>query len=316
MPDFINTNVEKDVDIQRQYLVVKSNDLIQRSRYSMPLSLQKAFAYILSLVRPPCESKKYNWPQELLTYSFDIRDYCKVCGINYSSGGSALVQAKHSLKALADESIYIDIGNEKEILCRWIDDVEIDRKTKIVTIRLGKHLCPYLFNLKERFTEYELWNILMMQSAYSIRLYELLKSYINMKEITFTVDELRRYLYVHGSSCKKCRLRHSIQCLDCDAYKTSYTRFYDFNQKILKYSVEEINHLTDLLIGTEVITKGHSAEKIRFTIKEKPFINRYLQFNLINQNLNKPGKERIKYHAKNHQNHDTKSGFDQNQSKS
>ena len=305
MPDFLKENVDKDVDIMRQYLVVKSNTLIQKSRYSMPLSLQKAFTYILSLVRPPCKSKKYTWPQELLTYSFDIRDYCRVCGINYSAGGSGLAHAKHSLKALADESIYLDIGDDKEILCRWIDEVEIDRGTKVATVRLGKHLSPYLFNLKERFTEYELWNILLMQSAYSIRLYELLKSYINLKEVTFTVDELREYLYVHKASCHRCRYRHSKKCLDCDSYKTAYIRFYDFNQKVIKYSVEEINHLTDLLIATEVITKGHSAEKIRFTINEKPFINRYLQFHLTDQNLNKPRKERITSHAKNHKNHES-----------
>lgn len=278
-------------DKARDYLVVKSNDLIQRSRYTMPVSMQKAFAYICSLIRPPCNSEKYSWPKELLTYSFDLYEYCEVCGINPLSGGSAIAFVKATFKALADESIYLSVGPDKEVLCRWLDEVKIDKKRKIVTVTLGRYLAPYLFNLKERFTEYELWNILAMKSAYSIRLFELLKSYSNLKEVRFSIDELKQLLYVRAKRCGKCRLANTVSCLTCESYKSSYPSFRDFNKKVLIPAVAEINLKSDLIIHTEVILTRHKASHVKFIIEtEDPFFTG-ISRSLVNEYLNKTRKD-------------------------
>lgn len=305
---------EVNVDKQREYLVVKSNELIQRSRYSMPLSMQKAFAFICSLIRPPCNGKNYIWPNELLTYVFDIRDYCNVCGIDYASGGSALRHIKRSLKALADESIYIDMDDNKEVLCRWIDYISIEKRTGTVTVTLGKHLAPYLFNLKEKFTEYELWNILLMKSAYSIRLYELLKSYVNKKEAYFTVEELRRFLFIKGSGCRVCRDNNTKKCLCCDEYKKSYKEFKEFKKKVLSYAVTEINDLSDLVVTMNVCLSGHTAKGVHFGIKLRGQITHQLHKHLTLRNLKVPGKERINIYAKNYSNIITESSIIKSQS--
>jgi len=57
-------------------------------------------------------------------------------------------------------------------------------------------IAPYLFNLKEKFTQYQLYNILAMKSAFSVRIYELVKSYTYQKSKTFKIDELLQNLNI------------------------------------------------------------------------------------------------------------------------
>lgn len=277
---------DPSIENTREYLVVKSNALIQRSRYTMPLSLQKTFAYICSLIRPPCEANNYSWPSDLLTYSFDIRDFCRTCGRNPGAGGSAREYAKYSLKALADESIYLDMGSGKEVLCRWLDEVKID-KDGIVTITIGRYLAPYLLNLKERFTQYQLWNILTMKSAYSIRLYELLRSYINLGEVTFSVDELRKLLFIKGSSCKKCRLNNTKSCLTCEEYKSFYRQFKEFKKKVLVPAVAEITEKSDITVTMKVIIKNRNASHVQFNIKQLDSYFTHIGILIANEELDK-----------------------------
>lgn len=287
---------------KRDYYVVKSNDLIQKTRYSMPLSMQKAFAYICSLIRPPDNIYRYSsidlTPH--LTYSFDIKDYCRVCGISWNAGGSAIAYVKHSLKSLADESIYMDIGNGKEELCRWLDKVIIDKSSNMVTVTIGRQLSPYLFSLKKRFTSYELWNILNMKSAYSIRLFELLKSYSNMEQVSFTVDELKKLLFVQGNNCRKCKSRHTKKCLECDEYKNIYRSFKQFNSKVLQNSLNEINLYSSMTVKMSTVKRGRSVESIIFMIKKSPYS--YLGYDRRYGNSLLDEKERTNRYAENNKN--------------
>ena len=64
-----------------------------------------------------------------------------------------------------------------ESLVGWLAKVNTYKKSGIVKIRIDEDLVPYLYELKERFTQYQLYNILAMKSAFSVRIYELMKSY-------------------------------------------------------------------------------------------------------------------------------------------
>ena len=91
-----------------------------------------------------------------------------------------------------------------------------------------------------------------MKSAYSVRIYELLKSYAYQKSKTFGLDELKRLLMVDGIE--------------------SYNRFPDFRRKVLEIAVKEINKLTDLNVSYEAIKKGRKVDKLKFRIETKESI--------------------------------------------
>jgi len=243
------------IEKQREYYVVKGNDLVQRSRYELSLTGQKTIAYICSLIRPIKSAEQAKGVPFQLDYEFNIRDYCKICGLDYDNGKN-YANIKAVLKQLRDKSMWLDMGDGSETLVGWLSRVTINRRSGTVQIRIEDILAPFLFDLGKKFMEYQLIQILGMKSAYSIRIYELLKSYAFQKTKTFDIDELKHLLMVD-----------TIE---------SYKSFPNFRRKVLEIAIKEINELTDLTIYFETIKKGRKIGKIKFRINQKEVIPKML----------------------------------------
>ncbi len=250
----------------RSYKVVKSNELITRSRYMLPLSSQKMFAFICSLIKPSDPSGGIPPPDQMI-YSFDIRRYCIICGIDFKHGGGALAYIKHTLKKLADYSVYVSISEDKEVLCRLIDEVTIDKANCTATVKIGKYLTPFLKALTERFTSYELSNILCMKSAYSIRLYEIFKSFQFQREVKISTDDIRRYVFTKTIRCSKCQYENSRKCFMCDEYKNYYREYSELKRRVIDVAIDEINRFTDISVTMVPHKYGKTVAYVTFKIR-------------------------------------------------
>lgn len=62
-----------EIEKSKGYLVVKSNDLIQRNRFELSLPEQKTVAYICSMIQP-MQTEESGFQLE---YEFKIRDIAK-----------------------------------------------------------------------------------------------------------------------------------------------------------------------------------------------------------------------------------------------
>ena len=260
----MNSDEKIAIETHREYLVVKSNELVQQSRFELSLTEQKTVAFICSMIKPIEALDRAQGVPFQLEYEFNIRDYCKVCGIDYA-GGKNYKNIKATLKHLADRSMWLDDG-ESETLMRWLAYVRVNKKSEKVLIEIDRTIAPFLFDLKEKFTQYQLYNILAMKSSFSVRIYELLKSYAFQKSKTFDLDELKRLLMVEDVK--------------------SYERFPSFRQKVLEVAQREINELTDITIDFEPITKGRKVIKVNFMIAQKNPIERMLAGATANDRLN------------------------------
>lgn len=249
----MNSNEKLEISTRREYKVVKGNELVQKSRFSLSLQEQKTISFICSMIKPAQVPGSFQ-----LEYEFNIRDYCKICGIDYDNGKN-YAEIKSTLKRLRDRSMWLELDDGSETLVGWLAKVTTNKRSGIAKIRLDEDLVPYLFALKQNFTQYELYNVLGMKSAFSIRLYEILKSYSFQKVKTFELDELKKLLSV-------------------DAVK-SYERFPDFRRFVLEPAEKEINELTDLKFSYEPIKKGRKVIKITFSIELKTPIERWMSAN-------------------------------------
>ena len=232
-------NIEK----KKGYMVVKGNELIQKNRFELSLTEQKTVAYICSMIQPMQKSES----GFQLEYEFNIREYCKICGIDYDNGKN-YQDIKATLKKLSDRSMWLTFGDE-EVLCRWLAKVRTNKRSGIAHIKLDEDLAPYLFDLKQQFTQYQIYNVLGMKSAFSVRIYELMKSYSFRHTITIELDELKRLLMVENVK--------------------SYVNYKDFRVKVLEKAQTEINELTDINIEFEPIKTGRKVTSIKFIIEEK-----------------------------------------------
>lgn len=252
-----------EVSIKREYLVVKGNELIQQNRFELSLPEQKTVAFICSMIKPVSILDKANGVPFQLEYEFNIRDYCKVCGIDYDNGKN-YADIKATLKRLSDRSMWLDDGNG-EVLVRWLAKVRTNKRSGKALIELDRDLVPFLFDLGQRFTQYQLYNILAMRSAFSVRIYELAKSYAFQKSKTFDILELKHLLML-------------------DDIK-SYNRFPDFRRKVLEKAQEEINALTDINVYFEPITKGRKVVKLKLRIEQKNLIECWIAGKTSNDRL-------------------------------
>lgn len=231
---------------ERDRLVVKSNELIQKSRFSLTLQQQRVILYLISKI-------KYD-DGDFSEYEFDIKDFCRVCGV-YDESGKHYAELKRQVKAIRDKSIWMEIAEGEEVLLSWIEGARISRNSGKIRVRFNEDMKPYLLQLRDNFTKYEIANVLCMKSKYSIRFYELVKSihFHEGAEYTrvFSVDELRKRL---------------------DA--ETYPQFCNFNQRVLKPAVAEINTYTDKEVAYSLIKTGKKVEAVELTVKTKDVVAR------------------------------------------
>lgn len=230
-------NAELEIIEQRDYKVVKANEIIQRARIDLGILELKTFAFILSRIKPNDVKGK--------EYCFNIQDYCKICGIDNKSGKN-YANAKKALKSLRDKSFWLTDENGTETTLGWLSKAKIDKNSGKVTVKLDEDMEKYIVGWFEKYTQYSLCQILPMQSQYSFLLFELLKSYAYKKEKIFDIDDLKSKI---GGA--------------------SYVNFKDFRKRVLDIATKEINLNTDLEISWEPITKGRKVIQIKFYITER-----------------------------------------------
>ncbi len=259
---------------QQTFFVAKSNELIQKSRYSMTVQQNRVMLYLISKIRPN------DFGDEV--YQISVREFCKVCNLDYNSGKN-YADAKRAIKAIADKSVWVQQENGDDVLLRWLNRVRLNRETGCFEITFHQDMLPFLYDLQTRYTRYSLDNVLTMKSKYGIRLYELLKSYQYLgKEITFTVDELRHRL---------------------DAEK--YTRYPDFRRYVLEKAIDDINECSDIQIGY-IPVKSHgkrATDTIIFSIKEPSYTSSKMRKQRKYNKLNEEKKAEINRRMRRYEEH-------------
>ncbi|MBF0012566.1 replication initiation protein [Enterococcus casseliflavus] len=226
----------RDFQNQRGYTVIKANSLIQKTTYNLTSTEQKL---ILSMIKNIDITSK-----NLGIFKFHIRDFCDIMGLKYN--GKIISDIKEAITRLAsdDKKFWIEEIDEKgkksSTYFSWIGSVQITES--VVEISMGQHMLKYLIGLNEYFTQYNFWNIIYLKSKYSIRLFELLKSYENIGKLRISVAELRK------------------------KFQANQKLYGDFKRTVLLKSKEEINKYTDIQIDFVEIKNGKSVEFIEFTI--------------------------------------------------
>lgn len=239
-------NLGDQLNKEKEYMVVKSNELVQKSRFKLSVNEQKTVAYICSKIKPVTDVNENGGSFYQLEYEFDIREYFKMCELDYDNGNN-YAYIKKVLKGLRDQSIWLTLPDGSETTVSWLSKVTTSKRSGKVKVVLDEDMVPYLFNLKERFTAYRLLYVIHMKSQFSLRVYEILRSYAWQTNVYIELEEFKKMLMIDDSQ--------------------SYgKRFPDFRRFILDNSLEEINEYTDLRVTYDTEKKGRKVVGIQFHI--------------------------------------------------
>lgn len=227
-------------DENNNLVVIKANDLIQNYKYTLSKSELRIVNMIISNINSPLYDEKFNMMK------FRISDFYTLLGWN-NIGGNDYRRLKAILKRLSDSSSdYIQIG-DKETIVRWIEKPYFDKKYGTVELKLDDDLKPFLLQAKG-YIQAQLKYYFQMESQYSMRVYELLKSWEGVRVKEFTVEEFRSLI---------------------DAENGAYENFGKLRQSVLDCAVKEINEITDLYVSYEPRKTGRKYTHLKFTILKK-----------------------------------------------
>ncbi len=253
-----------------QTIVRKSNDLVQLTRNNLTLSQQRLMLHIFSMIKPE--------DTELPSYELSVYDFIKLSGMNPHSG-ALYKQVRRNIEELANAPVQWikNSGTTTVETFRWINKVRIDEKKARMTITLDPVLKPHLVQLKTLYTTMDITYTMNMRSTYSIRIYELCKSYQN--------------LYLKKKSDGEALIWNLSMLYE----QLSYTAnsWSGFRRFALDKAKSEINGHTDIVFDYEVNEKkGNKVLSLAVTIEPEDEEVARENLEKINKRANRKTKKR------------------------
>ena len=227
------------------YIVAKSNKLVQQSKINLSIYEQRIINYMISKIM--ADDTEFNFIE------FDYADFCRLCNIKSTN----FTYVKQLVKKLYDKSWQVFDGTHY-VPVKWIDDYKINYNE--VLLKFHYRMNEFLLNLKEsgNYTQTELLTYLNFKNKYSPVLYDYCRSFINL---TFRNKEktIERVLTLT-------ELRDKIGLNEAEN-KNKYPYFKDLRVYVLEPCIDEINQYTDLHIEYEPIKKSRRVDGIKLVIQ-------------------------------------------------
>lgn len=220
--------------MDKNYLVTKSNYFIMNCSYDLSLEEQKLILTLASMVQPTDE--------EFKPYNFKISDFMELLGVETQTKYTEIPKIT---KELMKKVFEIQEGNTL-LQVAWLSSARYEKGSGMVTLKFSPDLKPYMLQLKEKFTQYQLANILSMKSKYSPRIYEILKcnEFKKQKYIEIEIEELRKLIKAD----------------------TVYPKYNDFKRYIIERTKKELKKTSDISFEFEEIKTGRKVTALKFYI--------------------------------------------------
>lgn len=229
---------------ERGLVVRQSNTIIDASYKIASVGEGRLIRLLIAQIQPHDEDFKI--------YRIDVADFARFFDLPLSGTTYELIEK--SARALREREVFITNG--KSWLCTgWLSHAEYKDGSGYVEVSFHKSLKPYLLQLQTHWNQYELKTIINFKSSYSIRIFELLKSWEFKADSngyfkrSFEVEELRNILGVE---------------------KTEYALFADLRVNVVNQAVKEINANSDIrIIQVDYPKTGRKISHVVFHC-EKP----------------------------------------------
>jgi plasmid replication initiation protein len=233
---------DNKTDKSQEIIVREANELVE-ANYKFDIWEDRIFLMTLAQIRPNDEDFK--------EYKIYIRDLVTKYGINTNNVYNLVRNAVESLrkkKITIPQRFGEDMGLLTTGLLAAYGEVSKEEASYVV-VELHPKLKPYLLQLKERFTQYNISFLMKMQSSHSKRIYKLLKQYEKIGFRRFKIKQLRKILCIADGE---------------------YERYYDFKRRFIHKAQKDLEKYTDLVFTFEEKKKGRKTVEIIFYISPNP----------------------------------------------
>ena len=200
-------------------IIEKRNVLNEIRASNLTLQELRFFSIYLSKINARDENTR--------SVKFPFADFKKIMDF----GKLNIQQLKNSADSILGKKVFIPLesgGFEGIVL---FDKCKVDKNSNgewFVEISASNAAMPLMFDFKERYFRYELWNALRLKSPNQIRMYEILKQYENLGKREISVKDLRELLGIS------------------DTEYSSRTGWSDFKKGVLDSCQKALKEITDI----------------------------------------------------------------------
>jgi plasmid replication initiation protein len=218
---------------------VRQHNAITTARYEYSEIQLDIFLYLLSMLKKDKTDG---------IYEIVVRDLSTMTGKEYKYG---------YLRKATEEmgSRVFEVSTAKSLKQLWMfQRIEYMIGEGRIEIEFANPIKPYLFDLKDNFTSFQLYAALRLSSKYAKRIYTICSQWKDKGQTqTFSLNELKKMLAL----------------LD-DKGNEQFERLSDFKRFVLDASVKQINQHTDIKISYTLQKKGRSFQDVTFHIQAQP----------------------------------------------
>lgn len=155
--------------------VTKSNELIQRTKYSLPRTEQKLLFLLMSKI-----DQKHDLDASK-SYSISFQEFAKLTGVKMLDKSYSRY-LKETVENLGTRSFWVKDEGDGQVYTQvfWLDrGTKIDLEKREVRMKFNPDIWKDIAQLTSNYTSYNIDYLLMMRSTYSMRIYEIILSYDN-----------------------------------------------------------------------------------------------------------------------------------------
>lgn len=215
-----------DPEKTQKSLVVKHNYLIEARYQAFTIVEQRIILMLLGQIQKDDKDFK--------TYGVTVADFSRLTGLPLN--GSFYENLRNTLTQLRSKTIHIKRDHGGFLVTGWLSSGEYIPDEGYIELCFDPKLKPYLLELKEKYTRYQLNIAIHFKSQYSIRLYECLK-----KEAQIIQEYKHKDNFEKKYSYEELRTIFSVGEKD-------YKLFKDFRVRVIEPAVKEISDKSDLNI--------------------------------------------------------------------
>lgn len=251
-------------EVYETAIVEKRNILNELRANDLTLQELRFFSIYLSKINPRDEKTRI--------VRFPLADFQKIMGF----GRMNIQQLRTSTNSLLKKVVNIPKKNGGYTGFQLFKECEVDQDDLgdwYVSIDAHDKALPLLFDYKERYFKYELWNALRLKSPNQIRMYEILKQYESLGKRELTVKDLRELLGIA---------------------ENEYTNWQNFKIRVLESCQKALKETTDICFEYERGRTGAGGKwlSIIFTIHKNEPTNKQMSiFEGFEQYLPEPEPE-------------------------
>lgn len=230
---------------EEKKIVVQSNKLIE-AHYKQQYTVheQKMLLWLLSEIHAEDHFNKHStkhYKEKKITIS--AQKYADLVAINIDD---IYKRAKEIGEGLMQKVIKVE-ENKGWKMFHWLSYMKYSNG--IIEVAISADILPYILDLKEKFTAFNLKNVLYLRSTHTIKLYQILVQYKKIGIRIVLVNDLKELLGIAGEK--------------------TYILYGKVKEKILEPSKREINAKTDINIDFKEIKTGKKVTSLEFTITPK-----------------------------------------------